>query len=227
MNKLVEISDLENIKKMKYLGKGKEGCCYLNERQNIVIKLFNGLDINQKIYFDDKTNSQISFPIDILYDKKTNIIKGYTMNYLNGKNLLNGFRGDLEIKDLKKAYIKMRLIMLYLKDIYMDDLCLENMLFDYNLKKINLIDTSRWYIKYDGQIDNIKELNWQMMSALFRSKVFELSMIQQNKTINEMIRMFENDQYDVSLFLNFLNELEKYISEYKGSKVKTLNDFRG
>ena len=59
--------------------------------------------------------------------------------------------------------------MLRQKNVFMDDLCLENMLYDSENKRINLIDTSRWFSKRDGQFESIGNFNWQMMSALLQS----------------------------------------------------------
>lgn len=219
---LVELKTLKNQKNK--LGKeGREGICYILPN-NKVIKLFHGLDKDRKILFDNLYNSQIAFPIDILYDNQSNLIAGYTMEYLQGECMLDGLRKDIDIQDLKSAYLKIRIIMLKYKNIYMDDLCLENILYDYKNNNINIIDTSSWYEKQDGFIDNIENFNWQLMTALLYSININYVQLKQNKEINEILKMYENHIHDISMFLEFLNNLEKYVSENNGQKVKTIKD---
>ncbi len=223
MKVLVDKQYLEKLKNLKPIANGKEGICYLQVDDNRIVKIFHEWNKSKKIYFDNLTNSQIAFPIDILYDKKDNLV-GYTMHYLGGDKFINGFHEELSLQELKESYLKMRLIILQLKDIYMDDNCLENMLYDYNLKRINLIDTSRWYEKIDGHIESINEFNWQMITALLRNIDFKHYKINHDKKLFELYMTYQYFEQIPSLFLEFLNELELKVSEYKGYKVKTIND---
>ena len=226
MKKLVDKNDISKIKLGSYIGKGKEGFCYLSQDKSQVTKLFYGINKDKKIYFDNIVNSQIAFPKEILYDKESQKMIGYTMPYLNGDRLLDGFDSSMQLRDLKNAYLQIRLIILKLKDVYMDDLCLENMLYDNNSKLINIIDTSRWYQEYDGQFESIKILNWQLMCALLLTIRAEYTRLKQNKRLNELLKMYENDEKDISMFINFLNELELDVSEYQGKKIKQISELK-
>ena len=222
MKVLVDNKYLEKIKKSQSLDSGKEGKCYL-DKNNKVIKIFHKKTMFRKIYFDNINHNQIAFPIDLFYDKD-NCILGYTMNYLNGKNLLNGFSKDLDLNELKSVYLKTRLMILKLKNIYMDDNCLENMLYDYESKKINLIDTSRWYEKLDGELDSINDFNWQMINSLLRNIDWKSFKLNRDKELYNMFLTYKYTKDIPSLFMEFLSELENKVSEYKGEKVKTIKD---
>ena len=236
MRVLVSDREIEEIKYSQPVGYGHEGICYLTEDDNKIVKLFFDTckDKFKKISFSNLNNNQIAFPIDILYDKHNRII-GYTMNYINGEKLLDGFSESLLLSNLKQAYMNMRLIILNLKDIYMDDNCLENMIYDYSRNKINIIDTSRWYEKRDGHIESICDFNWQMMEALRLTINFENSKLNQDDKLHKIYLEFQESknyiEYEkskclISLFLEFLLELEKKASEYKGEKVKTIKDLK-
>ena len=224
MNVLVDRREIQEIKFSPRIGNGKEGCCYLPDDDNKIYKLFHYYDGKRKIYFDNLSNNQRAFPEDILIDKDSNLIAGYTMYYLSGEKFINGFHEDLNLEELKKAYLEMRLIILKYKDIYMDDNCLENMLYDYKFSRINLIDTSRWYPKMDGQIENINEFNWQMMTALLRNLDWKSFKLNRDKELFELYLIYKKLENISSLFVEFLMELEKKVSEYKQTKVKTIKD---
>ncbi|MBR3660429.1 MAG: hypothetical protein IKN63_00805 [Bacilli bacterium] len=222
----IESDTLSKIRKKDKLGKpGKEGVCYLLP-DNKVIKLFHGLEKKKKVYFDCLSNPQIAFPIDVLYDRESKLTAGYTMNYLQGESLLDGFKEDISIQEIKNAYLNMRLILLKYKDIYMDDLCLENLLYDYENKKINIIDTSRWFKENDAFVENIENFNWQMMTAILYSFRVNYTKLKQNKELNEILKQYENHIHDISMFLNFINVLERYVSEERQEKVKTIRDLK-
>ena len=225
---LVDRRYIVEIMEGNYIGFGKEGKCYFTEDDNQLVKIFHDhLSVDRrKVLFDDLNNDQIAFPNDLLIDKDTNILVGYTMYYLGGEKFVHGFRDDLNLEELKKAYLKIRLIMLNLKDIYMFDNCLENMLYDYKLKRINLIDTSRWYQKLDGHIESINEFNWQMMNSLLENIDWKHFRLNQDKQLYDLYITYKYLENVPSLFLEFLNELENKVSEYKGYKVKTISDLR-
>ena len=132
---LVDLKRIEEIKRLNSIGRGKEGSCYLASDE--VIKLYHTLDSKRKIYFNDLSSENISFPKDIYLDENTNLVAGYTMDYLFGGKILDGFNCNLEIDKLRQMYIDIRNVIINYKDIYMDDLCLENILLDYTdeLKK--------------------------------------------------------------------------------------------
>ena len=188
--------------------------------------MFNELDKDRKMYFDDLTSDFIAYPIDIFYEMKSRAIVGYTMKYLTGNFLLDGFNDEVDLKKLKEAYLKTRLAILKEKNICMEDLCLENILYDEDNNQMNLIDTSRWYLKHGAQIQNVGNFNWQMMCALLQSIKAESSRLKENKKLGELLEMYQAHEEEVSMFWDFLNELETDISESNGEKVKTIGDLR-
>lgn len=92
--------------------------------------------------------------------------------------------------DLKKAYQILKLEVLKYKDMYMDDNCLANMLFDYNKKRINLIDTSRWYPEENGVLKNLENLNWQLRHLYVSANLdWVNNPLNQDKKLHELYRM--------------------------------------
>lgn len=145
MIKHVSFSEFLSYQKPEnFLNAGTEGCCYLLDN-NKVLKVYYLTCEERKIYFDDYQNSQIAFPIEIFVINNRNLIVGYTCNYLLGNKFIEGFNDNLDIEKLRQAYLKMRLIMLKLKNVYMFDNVLDNMLYDYDHNMINLIDTG-WMV---------------------------------------------------------------------------------
>ena len=225
MKVLVNEREIEEIRFSKIIGIGNEGYCYLPANDNLIVKLFfdNYKEKVKHIYFSELNCSQIAFPIDVLYNSSENII-GYTMNYLSGVKFVNGFKDDLLLSDLKKAYLNIRNIILNLKNVYMDDNCLENMLYDYINNKIKIIDTSRWYENKDGQLESINELNWQMMTALIRNIDFKRYKLNHEKGLLDIYLTYQYSEHLLSVFMDFLSELELVVSEYKGKKVERIKD---
>ena len=227
MKVLVSEKEIERLKSSKPMGQGKEGTCYFQGNGSKIIKLFyeKELERHNEISFTNMYHEQIAFPIDVLINEKGETI-GYTMNYLSGIKIINGLNDSLSIEDLKKAYFNMRIIILKLKNIYMEDNCLENMLYDYQKNRINLIDTSRWYEKLDGQIGSINNFNRQLITALINSIDFKHHKLNHDKRLFEMYLDYRKTEDVLSLFIEFLNEIEKKVSEYKGEKVKTIGELK-
>jgi len=225
MKYLVDKDILNRYRKYSILGRGQEGVCF--ELSNgIILKLFYGLEEDKKIFFDNLKCDQIAYPIDVLYFKGNNRVAGYTMNYLQGYSILDGLNDDLLISDLKSAYINARLVLLKQKNIFMKDLCSENILYDKTTNSFNFIDTTRWYPKYGSEIENIGNFNWQIMSSLLKSIKADYTHLKENKRLNEFLNMYQAQKEEISLFIEFLLELEKDVSEFNGEKVKSLKDLK-
>ena len=227
MKVLVSEKEIERLKSSKPMGAGNEGTCYFGDNGSKIVKLFCEKEIERhiEISFTNMHHEQIAFPIDVLINEKGETI-GYTMNYLSGIKIINGLNDSLSIEDLKKAYFSMRIIILKLKNIYMEDNCLENMLYDYQNNRINLIDTSRWYEKLDGQIGSINKFNRQLITALINNINFKHHKLNHDKRLFEMYLDYKKSEDVISLFIEFLNELEIKVSEYKGEKVKTIGELK-
>lgn len=220
---LVDRREIEEIKNGFCLGRGKEGACYYLEDDNIVAKIYYYFSANRQVYFDSESSRLITFPIDILIDSCSNSITGYTFNPTRGEHFKNGFRNFLSLEDLKKAYQEICLEIKKYPNIYMDDNCLDNILFDYVNKRMSLIDTSRWYPKEDSLERNLEIFNWQIMTALCQGNLdWVNNPLNRDNKLFELYRMHKLEIQ--SLPMEFLEELERKVSEIKGEKVKTIGD---
>jgi len=217
---LVDLKKVEEIRKLNLIDSGKEGSCYfLSDTE--VIKIFHILDNKRKIYFDDLKFSNIAFPEDIYIYENTGLIQGYTMPYLEGEKFVDGFSKRLLLSDLKNAIINMKNVIARYPFICMYDLSLTNMLFDYKLNQIKLIDTGKWYKKEDSKKENINTFNYKIMLALIRGLDWLNHPLNQDSILHDIYRMHKIGE---SLPIEFLEELERKISLENGEKVKTIGD---
>lgn len=158
----IVLVDREEKRKLDFLesfARGKEGSCHLIEDGNKVLKLYYIYMKDRQVYFDDLKSLNISFPIDILIDSLSGLIVGYTMNYLEGIKLHEGFPKDVKLENLKKMYLDIKKVIEEFSDIRMDDMCLPNILADFNNSQFNLIDTSVWYPKDKAYNENMNEFD--------------------------------------------------------------------
>jgi len=216
---LVDFKDLEKIRRLNSLGSGKEGRIYEQLDTKQLIKLYHSLDGKRKVYFDDLVCSNISFPKEILMF--SNYVAGYTMDYLGGEKIRNGFSKDLEIQTLKKMYLEIYKIIQNYPDIYMDDVCLANILVDNLNERINLIDTSRWYLKTNSSKENLLWLDRCLIYALCQ-QTLDWENDNQEKS-SELVKLY--CLYKLGKPVSFLEILEAVwfeIEEKSGVKVKTL-----
>lgn len=238
---LVDRDTVEEMKKAPLIGSGKEGQCYFTNDPDVIVKIFYYYDKYRQVHFDNRYHEQIAYPIDILIDKESKLITGYTMPYLKGQKFENGFPKYMKIEDLKNAYYDMRDIIMDLGSIYTNDNCLENMFYDVKEKCINLIDTSRWYNTLFGYVHSVCDFNFFMTHALFQVYDYNNSEIKKTKRIKELYKFYDEylyyeRQYSLrhanyesvkhltTLFEDLLEEIETLMSEYKGEKVKTIGD---
>ena len=99
---LVDDHDVEAIRFGRKIGVGKEGTCYFSKEDNQVVKIYHMYLPRRKVYFENLSDSNITFPNDTLFDMETGLIAGYTMDYLSGIKLLDGFSKKLEIQKIMK-----------------------------------------------------------------------------------------------------------------------------
>ncbi len=231
----VDFQGIEELKREKeFLSSGKEGACYFLDSKTI-IKLFHILRGNRKINFKGYKSDNIAFPIDIYYYDDTNLIEGYTMNYLKGMSLSKGFDSSLLIDDLKNAYNKIRMEIEKYPNIYMDDLVSVNILYDYNSNNFNIIDTSKWYKKKDAKLINISKLN-----AILIDKLLDIlknsykEIINEDSKLNLLYQEYNNilmgfqyleKVYNPELFLEFVDRLVKILNN-REKKVETIGDLK-
>lgn len=235
----VNYREIEEIRFGYCLGSGKEGRCYFYEEDNCIVKLYHCMLRHGQLYFDDLYDSKIAFPRDILFYENTDLIAGYTMPYLRGKSLNNGFFSDMSFDELKLAYLELKKLIEKYKNIYMDDLCLDNIFYDKAKKSFSLIDTSRWYPKKDGYKENINDINWVFIACLILNLDIKNNIIFEDRTVIELysmyyhyglqsIRKYHNftfDRIDISeLFLQFLKVVVEKTSENEGKNIKTIKE---
>lgn len=220
---LVDDHDVEAIRFGRKIGVGKEGTCYFSEDDNQVAKIYHMYLPRRKVYFENLSDSNITFPNDILFDMETGLIAGYTMDYLPGIKLLDGFSIKLKIQELKKAYLVIREKLKEYNDIYMDDLVLENILFDYQRNVFNLIDTSRWYPCFDSYRENLKLLDGALAHALCYNHLYWLK---ENLAVSkELLKLYQAYQdYQFIPFLELLEMSEEEIKQKTGIKPDIIGD---
>ena len=228
---------MDEIRKNKPFGKGKEGSCYYHKNGKDVIKLYHSFFKQNQLYFDNLEDSNIAFPKDIIFYDKTQLIIGYTMPYLKGIDIVNGFPLDLNINQLKYAYIKLKDLIKKYKEIYMDDLCLDNILYNNIENRFNLIDTSRWYPKNNGYLDNINDINWLFTTILIYG--IDMRIIDKDKYFQELKNEYtyygvekvkrsnqiSYQEMDINnMFIEMINYLIEKQSDIQGKKIKTIKD---
>lgn len=221
---LVDDHDVEAIRFGRKIDvNGKEGTCYFSEEDNQVVKIYHMYLPRRKVYFENLSDNNISFPNDILFDMETGLIAGYTMDYLSGIKLLDGFSKKLEIQKLKKAYLVIREKLKEYNDIYMGDLVLENILFDYQRNIFKLIDTSRWYPCFDSYRENSKLLDGALAHALCYNHLYWLK---ENLGVSkELLKLYQAYQdYQFIPFLELLEMSEEEIKQKTGIKPDIIGD---
>ena len=216
---LVSKEELERIKKGAYINSGDEGTCYLYN--NLIFKIYHNPVYNRKVSFDLEKSNNIAFPEDILIDINTKTIIGYTMKLIQGINLKNGFSNDLNLLDLKNAYLKIKKEIERFSYIDMNNISLTNILFDYNKNIINLIDTSLW--TYGNDNKNIQRLDYMLIKALSITLDWNRYKLNSEQVLFDLYGMHLNGN---SYFLEFLTELEIKVSDLKQDKIKIINDLK-
>ena len=236
----INYQQMDEIRREKPLGIGKEGSCYRIDNKNI-IKLYHSFFRRSELYFSNLKDERIAFPIDIVYYENTKSIVGYTMPFLRGNNLINGFPINLNINTLKYAYVGLRDLINKYKDIYMDDMCLDNIFYNEIKSYFSLIDTSRWYPKKDGYLDSISDVNWILIASLLINIDVNNDIIYEDKLFKELYNLYRRYELEINkkisgmkydrfnidgLFIDLLKFLETKTSEIKGYKVKKIEDLK-
>lgn len=217
---LVDFKELENLKKLELIGRGKEGSCYLLE-DGSVLKLYHILNKNKKIYFEGLNSDNIAFPKDTYIYDGTNLICGYKMNFLNGSKFVDGFKKDLCLSNLKQAIKNTRDEIIRFQNINMLGLDLSNLLFDYDKNEINILGAGRWIPSENSSDRNINTFNYYLMVALCKNLDWVNNSLNQDSNLHELYRMHKIGE---SLPIEFIEELESKMSLEKEIKVKTLGD---
>lgn len=217
---------LEEIKKEEPMGVGEESNCYFLKGSSDIIKIYFQHKRLSDIKFDDKKSLYIAFPKDVLVDEETNEIVANTMSYLPGEKIFNGFPRELEISNLKEAYNVLSQEIQKFSDIYMVDLCLDNILFDLGSNRFYIIDTGRWHELPDVSALNQARIDINLSSALYNSGLSWLKDYPNLKEENPKLYDFFITSKDVRYcpFLEFLDTLILELETKFNQEVKTIGD---
>ena len=228
---LVDFQEIEKYKKNNMCGSpGREGTCYYLT-DDIIIKIFHVFVGDKRVYFDGLEDEHIAFPIDVYIDDIVKLETAYTMKYLEGTCLINGFASGIRIENVKQAYITLRKVIEEYHDIKMYDMCLANILYDKNTNSFRLIDTSRWYPSNNAFSKNIEQFNNCLCYSLFRHNLDWISKLNSEKELRELdklVKLYEN--YLANNFPNFaeLLDIVSYeIGKKSDKKIKTIGDLSG
>ena len=148
------------------------------------------------------------------------------MSYLPGEKIFNGFPRELEISNLKEAYNVLSQEIQKFSDIYMVDLCLDNILFDLESNRFYIIDTGRWHELPDVSALNQARIDINLSSALYNSGLSWLKDYPNLKEENPKLYDFFITSKDVRYcpFLEFLDTLILELETKYSQEVKTIGD---
>lgn len=235
----VNCRDIEELKYGAPAGFGKEGLCYFQEDDNLLVKLFHYFFNNRQIYFQYLKDARISFPVDILKYEDTESVVGYTLPFLKGESLKDGFKMDTSLEKLKESFLELKELINKYKDIYMNDICLDNIFYDYDKNQFNLIDTSRWYPKVNGYRENLSNINWIFIAGLTESLDLKHNRLSEDEFFNKLYKIYYQYKLEIikknnkmkyqdmnidGLFLEFLNNLIENGSRLSDHEVKTIKE---
>ena len=164
-----------------------------------------------------KTN-RILLPQDIIYDEYNNFF-GYTMKYI--KPNIKDEIGNIKIEKLLKELLCIKKDLILLKDnnIFIDDLCDSNFIFN---NGIYLIDPGSFELDKNKSKDYIEIINMEMMQdfiiryILFRYKKLSY------KEKNELNKYFPLDKYMYDSIKSDIINKKETIYEYSNRIINKL-----
>ena len=219
MIKVINSKDELDLLKMVYIGEGREGISYRNN--DIVIKIYK--EYPKRLLFMGEESLYLTFPIDIYNDCNGNIL-AHTMKYVNGIKIDSGFPKHIKIDKLIEAYeVFIEEISRY-PNIYMRDLCLDNILYNELNNRFYLIDTTLWENLDDSLGLNIARLNQNLAHALYQT----ISWIEEydfwNNNVEFKRNFYGSKNVEFINFITFLNQTIEVISKYYSKKIVTVED---
>ena len=221
------ISSLEDIEHLKgeYLGEGREGICYKMIDSNLVLKIYKEGQRPEELIIREQESPYIAFPKDIFVDFDGKILAS-TMPFMLGKKLENGFLEGLEISKLKEAYNVILLEIQKYSDIYMSDLCLDNIFYSELTNRFYLIDTTLWKQWDDSVGLNIARINQNLSHALYKNIAWleDYDFWKDNKNFRYNFKESKNEGF-VS-FIELLEEAIEQISNYFEKEIITIGDLK-
>ena len=209
------------LKKLKYLGEGRQGICYLRKEDNTVFKVFHDYFDNESseytkeflLRFSNIKNSTFIWPNDIITVK--NEIVGYTMPYKKSKNLyeINPLLVNLNI--LEDATIKAEEDVKLLTDnkVKLYDVRYNILYLNGTMNIIDTLEYSSREVTYEENRQNIDE---ELM--LFLVDNYFDNFVKSDKILKEMYMEFQVRGVD------FLRVFRRKLSEYMDKDIVKLNE---
>lgn len=223
MIKIIDsVAELDKLKG-ELIGSGREAICYKIPNTFEVIKIYNVDERPKKLLFMDYSSKYIAFPKDIYKDKNGNII-AHTMNYIEGEKCEFGFPESMDIITLKEAFQILVEEISKFPNIYMSDLCLDNIVYNSYDKRFYIIDTTLWKQWNDSLGLNISRLNQNLAHALYQniSWLKEYNFWKENSEFRYQFIQSKNEGF--LYFIGFLNQAIQEISNYFGKDITTIQD---
>lgn len=217
INSIRELEPLMNEK----IGEGREGISFKNN--DLVLKIYK--ESPKDLLFMGSESPYLAFPIDIYKDNNDNII-AHTMKYIEGIKIDNGFPEFMEINKLIEGYNVLLEEITKYPDIYMSDLCLDNIFYNEYTNRLSLIDTTLWKNWPDSLGLNIARLNQNLAHALYQN----ISWIEEYdfwKKSEDFKRNFLDSKKEGFVnFVDFLNQTINIFSKYYNKDIETIGDLQ-
>ena len=219
------ISSLEDLEKIKLnkIGEGREGICYSMNNSPLLLKIYRDNQRPEELNGSNYNSPYIAFPKDIIKDKEGNIIAS-TMPYVPGIQIIEGFPEHLEINKIKEAYYKILDELKKFPDIYMGDLCLDNLLYDEKNNSFNIIDTIQWRNYPDSFGLNYARLDQNLSASLYENIKWLSEYDFWRNNIEFANNFRRSKEEDFIYFIKYLDQAIEIISNYFNKEIVTFGD---
>lgn len=223
-NIYISKKDLDVFSKAKLLGSGKEGKCYFNI-DNDLIKIYHNDKHPASVNYVGYNSIYISFPKKVYCDKETKEVLAITLPFFQGNKLVDGLSLDISIANLLEAREVLAKELVKFPNIYMEDLCLDNILYNEETNRFYLIDTGLWYDLPNSAVLNQTTIDLNLSFALTKivSWLSEYpNLYQENPKLHYFYHSSRHSKY--VNFLEYLKMLEDFVYKQTGVYPETLGN---
>lgn len=215
------------LNNLEVIGQGSQGICYHNQKTNEVYKIFHQALDNNDDYFINYTKDELLRFSNIknktfLWAKDTIKIKdeivGYITNYVKSNSLykINPLKINLNTFSNRIMLAKKDIKIISERGVKTYDL-MYNLLYG-NKFYVTDFDEFSYSDKDSKALEETNNRNFDYEIYCFLIDNYLDEFISQYKILN---KMYQEKDEDILLFIELL---KKYLSEYVGREVKTLND---
>lgn len=211
--------------------RGYEGKCFI-EGDKILKFYFFSKEKKDFIDLSVYHSPYISFPIN--YFEIFGKIVGEEMPYFNKLKINESINIETDLQLLKQNYVNILKEISKFKELYMDDMCKVNIL--YNENGFSLIDTSRWQmrdINNSRQVSNEALFNEYLMDRV--SEVLNIcrfnidcslkdGLLSKGKIGEDILNLLKNALRDSFYLIEVLEAFEHMYNKEYGNCPKTLGD---